>query len=116
MNQFHQIINTMHNFNKFITMINVIQSIARQMEILVAFYEVIGAISFMISYTAVIDIWIYFNLSLDKTHSLSFYLITCSIYDLHLIMLIFNLIDTIIAPVDGIYTILVMMVLINVEI
>ena len=114
MNQFHQSINTMHNFNKFITMIKVIQSIARQMEILVAFDEVIGAISFMISYIAVIDIRIQFNLSLDKTDSLSLYLITCSIYDLHLIMLIFNLIDTIIAPVDGIYTILIMMVLINV--
>ena len=114
MNQFHQSINTMHNFNKLITMVNVIQSITRQMEILIAFYEVIGAISFLISYTAAIDIWIQFNLSLDKTESLSFYLITCSIYDLHLIMLIFNSIDTIVALVDRIYTILVMMVLINV--
>ena len=111
-NQCYQIINKNSNYGLILTVINVIGIIACQIEILAAFYVVIGEISsFMISH-AVMDILMKFNLYLGEADSLLFHLITNRI-NLHSITCVFNSIDIIVARIDHIYIIFIMMDVIN---
>ena len=104
-------INKKHIFNLIITVINVIDTIAYQIEILAVSVPVIDeTLSSMVTRTSAISIRFQFNLYLDGTASLSLYFITIDIYDFCPIVFVFISMVAIRFRADHIYIMLIMIV------
>ena len=108
-------INKKHIFSLIMTVINVIDTIAYQIEILAAIYPVIDeTLSFMVTRTAAIRIRFQFNFYFDGTDSLSFYYTTNGMYDFCPIVFVFISMVAIIFGTDHVYIILIMIAVVNV--
>ena len=114
MDQEHAIVDKSHNFDIFITIMNVIHTIAHQIEILMVIYIIIHETSLLIVTHGTFIVICAFSAHSNTANLFLFYLIMNDMNILNVIVCIIDAILTIIVQITGTFIILIIVAITNV--